>query len=157
MANLELLDLLSQLTENSKIKYATGKEKWFNSLMDRAAVTMLKTVFDHEGATNSELSNILDIRPSSVSNSIKTLERLNLICRVVQDYDKRIIKIYTTDRGKKEIIQMGSIPSNLAKKIFDFLDNQEKKQLERILSKLLTNIEKEDFSMYENYIDKNIK
>ncbi|MCH4177915.1 MAG: MarR family winged helix-turn-helix transcriptional regulator [Streptococcaceae bacterium] len=153
MENLELLDLLSRLTGNSKIKYATGTDKWFNPLMDRAAVTMLKTVFDHEGATNSELSNILDIRPSSVSNSIKSLEQLNLICKEIQDHDKRIIKIYTTERGKKEIVRMGAIPDNLAKKIFEFLDNQEKKQLGQALSKLLINIEKEDFSMYRNYKD----
>lgn len=153
MENMKLLDLLSQLTENSKIKYATGTDKWFNPLIDRAAVTMLKTVFDHEGTTNSELANILDIRPSSVSNSIKTLERLNLIRKVTQDYDKRVVNIYTTDRGKNEIIKMGSIPDNLSKKIFEFLDNEEKQQLSQILSKLLVNIEKEDFSMYKNYKD----
>lgn len=61
---------------------------------------------DNEGATSRELCEILDVRPSSLSELLGKMEEHGLVIRKTSEEDKRAAKVLLTDEGKKAASDM---------------------------------------------------
>ena len=60
----------------------------------------LSVLTDNDGATSRELCEILDVRPSSLSELLGKMEEHGLVTRRASDEDKRAAKVLLTDEGK---------------------------------------------------------
>ncbi|AVK61191.1 MarR family transcriptional regulator [Lactobacillus sp. CBA3605] len=88
------------------------------------------------GLTNAEIAEVLDIRPSSVSATIKRLETAELVERVPSDTDKRVVIVRLSERGQRLFDQQATQFDDLADQLFGDLTASEQAELQRLLTKL---------------------
>ncbi len=62
---------------------------------------MLSVLEKNDGATSRELCEILDVRPSSLSELIGKMEELGLVTRRASEEDKRAAQVLLTDGGRE--------------------------------------------------------
>ncbi|MBZ2200270.1 MAG: MarR family transcriptional regulator [Lentilactobacillus hilgardii] len=84
----------------------------------------------------SQLAEILDIRPSSLTELLSKLEDRGLINRTPDENDKRVTNVSLTDEGKKAIESDDSSSDDLINSIFDGLSDEEIDQLNGLFDKL---------------------
>ena len=98
---------------------------------------ILKVLLEEGTMTQSDLQNIIDIRSGSLSEILSKMEDKQLITRKKDKDDKRKVKIKITEKGKETILLKEEEHKNKAKELFNSIDEEEQKQLELILSKLI--------------------
>lgn len=89
-----------------------------------------------DGLTNAEISEILDIRPSSVSATISRLVDAGFVERVPSATDKRAVIVRLSDRGRDLFAQYDERSHEVADQLFGGLTAAEQTQLEELLTKL---------------------
>ncbi|GAB6093616.1 MarR family winged helix-turn-helix transcriptional regulator [Furfurilactobacillus curtus] len=97
---------------------------------------LLKLIADHENVTQSELAELLDIRPSSLSEMLSKLANRGLIERQVDDDDKRITHVILTEAGAAIIKEREAAADAYLTDLFEGLDDDEITQLQTLLAKL---------------------
>lgn len=107
----------------------------------RGPMRLIKLINENDGLTNADIALELDIRPSSVSAGISNLEEAGIVERTQSADDKRISTIHITETGKKMIADVTSARDELSESVFGVLSEDEQKQLESSLTKVLDNIE----------------
>ncbi len=94
----------------------------------------------HNGEmTTSQLAEELDIRPSSVSELIKKLEKSGFVTRKKDEKDKRVTLIHLTESGITASEEKSDKIGDFSEIFFNSLDEDEQAELNRLLEKLLTN------------------
>ncbi|GAF35550.1 MarR family winged helix-turn-helix transcriptional regulator [Lentilactobacillus farraginis] len=84
----------------------------------------------------SQLAEILDIRPSSLTELLSKLEDRGLISRTPDENDKRVTNVTLTDAGKKAIENESGTSDKLTDDIFAGLSDEEIEQLNNLFDKL---------------------
>lgn len=101
---------------------------------------VLKVLHDKDNITQSEIAEILDVRPSSVSEMLGKLEKNDLIVRKQDENDKRITRVQLTDKGREffeeQRAHFNSQNSPFGE-LFDVLDEDEKDQLLSLTDKVI--------------------
>ena len=64
---------------------------------------MLMTLNANDGASAAELCELMDVRPSSMSELLARMEEHGLICRVENENDKRATKVCLSDTGRESV------------------------------------------------------
>lgn len=103
----------------------------------RGPQRLLILLANKDGLTNTQISEALDIRPSSVSALVARLEDGGIIERRDSDDDKRQALIFLTDSGKALIAKRRSERAETAAAVFNPLSEEEQQQLATLLQKLL--------------------
>lgn len=107
----------------------------------------------NDGLKNSEIVEILDIKPSSVSMQVQALEEDGLVERRESENDKRVSLIFLTEKGKQEIEDGNEKTDDATNNIFKDLSDQEKIALESILNKINTRLTELDKDKNNNFFD----
>lgn len=84
----------------------------------------------------SQLAEILDIRPSSLTELLSKLADRGLISRTPDETDKRVINVSLTNAGKSAIENETGASDELIDSIFDGLSDEELDQLNTLFDKL---------------------
>lgn len=66
---------------------------------------LLQILLKQDGITAGEMAEILDIRPSSLTEQLGRLEHHGLVERKRGEVDSRTVHIYITPKGKEEIVE----------------------------------------------------
>ncbi|MFA0816155.1 MAG: MarR family winged helix-turn-helix transcriptional regulator [Anaerofustis sp.] len=98
----------------------------------RSALALLK---EHDGASQRELAEWLDIRPSSVAELIGKLETKGYVRREQDGEDQRVMRIYLTEEGRSVLDGTIAEEDSLAA-IFAPLSKEESEQLLALIEKL---------------------
>ena len=61
---------------------------------------MLRVLLEHDGANQRELAEILDVRPSSMTEMLSKLEGKGLLRRMQDETDQRVMRVFLTEEGK---------------------------------------------------------
>lgn len=101
-----------------------------------------------DGMTQGNLAELLDIRPSSLAELIKKLEKAGAVTRVEDENDKRIKRVYLTEEGRKRVIQTSDVREDLSAQFFAGLTEEEQQQFSRYLDKIVDGWP-EDFDNYQ--------
>lgn len=110
----------------------------------RGQERLLRLLADHDGISNADITTALDIRPSSVSALVSKLEDIGVIERRASADDKRVMLIYLTDKGQTLIDTNRAVRDDMSDSFFKNLTDEEREQLNNILSKLIDNMENGD-------------
>nr|WP_261776617.1 MarR family transcriptional regulator [Clostridium botulinum] len=97
-------------------------------------------VFMKEGCSLSELSKKLRISKPSASNLIDRMVSSELVTRILNSEDRRSIKILITSKGIKIIEQAINRDKDFRLQILNFLSNEERQTLYKILVKMEKNM-----------------
>lgn len=101
-----------------------------------------------DGMTQGNLAELLDIRPSSLAELIKKLEKAEAVTRVEDEHDKRIKRVYLTEVGRQRIIQTSDVREDLSAQFFAGLTEEEQQQFSHYLDKIVDGWP-EEFEVYQ--------
>ena len=104
---------------------------------------LLLLILRKEPVGQKELVEMLDIRPSSLSELLKKLEAKGLITRTPDEQDKRNIIVTLTDEGKTLAEKAIAGKEAQEAKIFETLSEEERIQLGALTDKLCSAWQKE--------------
>lgn len=63
-------------------------------------IPMIKFLVSNPGANQRELAGMLHVKPPTVAVTVKRMERAGLIYRVEDERDRRVCRIFLTEKGK---------------------------------------------------------
>lgn len=105
--------------------------------LHRGQPPVLFTLEEHEGMSNSEMAEFLNVTPATLTNKIKRMEKAGLVIRKRDPDDERISRIYMTEKGRGHInqvkVSMGEIENVLLKGFSEVEINEMREKLLRIL------------------------
>jgi DNA-binding MarR family transcriptional regulator len=88
------------------------------------------------GLTQGELSQRFDIDPSRVTRLAKRLEREGLLRKKRDRGDKRVVRMYLTEKGRGLIEDLSGRRERFDRRVGAVLSPEELKELRRMLSSL---------------------
>lgn len=110
----------------------------------RGRVKLLKIIEKNDGIIQRDLAEILDMRPSSLTEMLVGLEKSSLIRREQDENDRRIMHVYIAEEGKKSLEEFKKEHSKTHESLFNSLTEEEKKSLFEIINKINKGFEEEE-------------
>ncbi|MDQ7092875.1 MarR family transcriptional regulator [Desulfosporosinus sp. PR] len=107
----------------------------------RGQANLLLLILKNNGASQRELVEQLDIRPSSLTEMVTKMEQAGLITRRQDEKDQRVMRIYLTEAGRKAAEPLVGTTSDFINSIFISLTEEEKEQMLVITEKLCATME----------------
>ena len=93
-----------------------------------------------EGASHTDLVNILESRPGSVNELVDRLEHLELVDRRRSGVDRRKMNLFLTPEGKETVTKAEAARNNLISDVFADFTEAEVEQFSFLLAKMLTRL-----------------
>ena len=103
---------------------------------------LLACAAENPGVSSRELCELLDIRPSSLSEMLSRAEADGLLTRAVDEEDRRIQHITLSAKGSKLISDLEAARDQDARKKTACLTEEEKQQFVTLCNKLSEHIER---------------
>lgn len=104
--------------------------------------TLLKQVWQKEGRSQVELQEILGLEGATVTGLLQRLTNLDLVCRQPDPTDKRVQRVYLTERGRA--LEYVTRPLNeIRERMLKGFTPDERDFFVRLLSRALHNFEEE--------------
>jgi DNA-binding MarR family transcriptional regulator len=129
---------LSRLVHRESHKHAHDMH---DHRVHRGQGHLLSLIAENAGAKQSELSEILDIRPSSMTEMLVKLEQSGLIERRQDENDQRVLRIHLTENGEKALKASKAAILEMSGALFGSLTEEEQTQFLGIIDKLTANLE----------------
>ena len=128
------VDLMTKIrsVENIIKRKKTGSKRKNNSIG-----RIVTVVNDHNGLTQSQLAEILSIRPQSLTRALSDMEKEGLIHRERDDNDHRIVRVFIDKKGRERYEIISALRKERAEKVFQSLNEQEKEILKDLLGKII--------------------
>lgn len=138
-----LLNLFSKLLHNPNILFALRADGISKQMKNRGnrngAQGLLVELWNKDGLTNAEIAELLDIKPSSVTAQVKQLEEAEMVIRKQDENDKRVSRIFLTDKGREAQETRDTMHNDISETIFGNLTDEEQEQLALLMEKLVEN------------------
>jgi len=135
-----LLKLFSKVLMQPQVMMAVRMEmmsQHFKKGGDRMGSRgLLIKLWERDGLTNSEIAELLDIRPSSVTAQVKDLEGRGYVERKQDENDGRVSRIFLTEEGRQLKDKRTEHKDNVSEELFQALSEEEQLQLAELLEKL---------------------
>lgn len=135
----ELYDAIQKL--NRYIHRSKHKAMKSKDGIQRGKMKLLALVSKNDGIIQRDLADILDMRPSSLTEILASLEKSSLVRREQDEKDRRIMHVYLTEAGKIALDEVANINSNLSDLIFNCLTIEEKETMLNLVNKVNKNLE----------------
>lgn len=97
------------------------------------------SVYDNEGVSQDKLAKIMLVNKSNVARQVSALEAAGYLTRRQSEEDKRVMCVYTTDKGKEIVPLIREVNASWRKLICEGLSEEDKAELDRILQLLVDN------------------
>lgn len=110
------------------------------------AVETLRLLSSEGDVTAGQISEYLDIKPSSVTQIIKKLEKSETIERIKSNEDARVTLVRLTKKGQESLAHREGTGASLKKEMFKDFSQEELQQFNDYLARLETTILDDSFS-----------
>ncbi|MGG7143121.1 MarR family winged helix-turn-helix transcriptional regulator [Clostridium nigeriense] len=111
---------------------------------------LLSIILKNDGIIQRELAEILDMRPSSLTEILSNLEKNSLITRKQDEDDRRVMHVHLTEEGKSSIKNFKQAKEDLHDSVFNCLTLEEKEKMLEIVGKINSSLESLDNVSEEN-------
>jgi DNA-binding MarR family transcriptional regulator len=108
--------------------------------MYRGQTHLLALLSQKNGASQRDLAEEMDVRPSSMTEMLLRMEAAGLITRKQDESDQRIMRIFLTEAGEEAVRQSSGAAIDLAAALFDCLTAEEQAQMLALTEKLNANL-----------------
>ena len=133
----EVAEYLRIITQAS---YGRVEEKLEKYGLVKGQANLLVLIRDHDGLTQKELSEMVGIKYSSMSERLNKLETLGYIERNTHENNSKFKRVFITSSGKMAAVQCRKIQKEFNDIIFKGLSKKDVKQLNTYLDKICDNI-----------------
>ena len=112
--------------------------------LHRGQSLLLSLISKKNGASQGELCEEMDVRPSSMTEILLKMERAGLIVRKQDEKDQRVMRVFLTDAGEKAASQSDVADLDLTTTIFNCLTMEEQTQMLTLIQKISASVETMD-------------
>ncbi|KAF0351788.1 MarR family winged helix-turn-helix transcriptional regulator [Pediococcus pentosaceus] len=137
----EILDNLMKVSHEPFLVFTNRVEEKTDN-----ALETLKLLSKETNVTPGRISEYLDIKPSSVTQIIKKLEKAGTVLREKSPKDSRVTVVKITDKGRESLKTHGSIGNTLKDVLFKDFSDSELEYLDQYLERMVNNIGSDEFS-----------
>ena len=102
---------------------------------------VLMTLQNNDGASPAELCEVMDVRPSSMSELLARMEEGGLISRTINETDKRATKVFLSDNGKAAVERIKTRFQEDNNRLAACFSEEELEQFCALCDKLSTHLE----------------
>ena len=102
---------------------------------------MLSVMHENPNVTSRELAELLDIRPSSLTELLGRLEKEELITRTADDSDKRVSRVSLTEKGEQTEAAFAEAHAARLEKFAACFTDEEAEQFCEMCSRLSAHLE----------------
>ena len=121
--------------------FRTASDTFINQIeVPRGQASLLCTVVEQDGLTQSEIAEQLSVQGATVSNMLKKLEESGLVTRRRDPDDNRLVRVYLTDAGREAEYAINAKFAELQETIFKGLNEEELAELRRYIRRIIANI-----------------
>ncbi len=140
MNKTQILRHLSEITQQPFLVFANELEEKTDNTIEA-----LKILDSEEEVTAGRIAELLDIKPSSVTQIIKKLEEAGSAIRIKSEKDSRVTYVNITEKGRESLEEHQAIGITLKDVLFDGFSEEDLVQLDRFLEIMLDNISSDEF------------
>jgi DNA-binding MarR family transcriptional regulator len=101
---------------------------------------VLMALWENEGITHSELAEQLHVRPATITNALKRMERAGFIERRRDAEDQRVSRVYLTDAGRNIRGAIEEVWRELEEQTFADFSSEERALLNQFLLRIRNNL-----------------
>lgn len=105
---------------------------------------LLKSLHEQPGLAQNELAKAVFRETSTLTTTLKTLEKRALIKKEIAKEDKRTYQLYLTEYGEQVFVECQQDFSAFGQELFKVLCEEDQKAIKTISSKLLDALNKMD-------------
>ena len=127
---------LIELSNDFCQKYLSCFKKAAHRLQLTQSQSLCLSAIPFKGISQTDLANKLSLDLSTLSRNLNKLSIKKLISKTSSNHDKRISKIYLTERGQDVYNQLNNLIADDLSKIFNAFDVDEQSQMEEMLNKI---------------------
>ncbi len=135
-------DLMEYFREISQLVYGRIEQRLAKYELVKGQAHLLTLIRDNDGCTQKELSNLLGIKYSSMSERLDKLERSGYIERITSEDNLKFKRVYITKNGKIAVTQCRRILKETNEIMYKGMTKKDKAQFEECLNKILKNMSK---------------
>ena len=114
---------------------------------------VLAILAKEDGLIQSQLAEILDIRPSSLAELMKKMEKSGDVLRKEEEQDKRIKRVYLTEKGKKKAQKFSFAGEDMSEAFFAGLTDEEQQNFSEYLQKISAGWQEEVQKQAGRFVD----
>lgn len=141
-------DLMRQLRFISSASNAFMNRRQRLNGQQRVLVILAK----EDGLIQSQLAEILDIRPSSLAELMKKMEKQGDVIRKAEEQDKRIKRVFLTERGKQKAQRFNN-DQDMSEAFFAGLTDEEQQNFSEYLQKISAGWQEEFQKQSGRFVD----
>jgi DNA-binding MarR family transcriptional regulator len=94
----------------------------------------------NDGCIQREIANSCNIEPATVTSILGIMEKAELIYRNQDPKDKRVLKVFLTEKGKMAQTEVEKIFNQIDMECFEGFSEEEKDETIKILNRLYENM-----------------
>lgn len=106
-----------------------------------------------DGLIQSQLAEILDIRPSSLAELMKKMEKGGDVLRKEEEHDKRIKRVFLTEKGKQKAQKLSHVGEDMSEAFFAGLTEEEQKNFSEYMQKISAGWQEEFQKQAGHFVD----
>lgn len=133
-------NISTYLKEITQAEYHRVDKRLEKYSLVKGQATLLTKIKELDGATQNELADYFNIKPSSMSERLNKLEALGYISRTIDESNLRLKRVFITPEGKKASIQCSRILNEFDSDVFKGFSKKDLKQFEEYLEKISHNL-----------------
>lgn len=114
---------------------------------------VLAILVKEDGLIQSQLAEILDIRPSSLAELMKKMEKSNDVLRKEEEHDKRIKRVFLTENGKQKAQKLSHVGEDMSEAFFAGLTEEEQENFSEYLQKISAGWQEEFQKQAGRFVD----
>jgi len=128
---------ISELLTNLTTHYNAIFRQYSSKLSLTAPQTFHLLSIPVDGISMSGLANRLGLDTSTLTRNIQKLEELDFVKKQQDRYDKRILVVYLTSRGKDKVEKVEESLLNLNYSMMKYIDLDDQENISEVLEKLV--------------------
>ena len=102
---------------------------------------LLGVLKDNDGASSAELCEVLDVRPSSMSELLTRMEEHGLVERKTSEADRRVTRVFLSQKGADTVAQIAEMRAKAEAEFSACFTEEEKLQFCALADKLAKHLE----------------
>lgn len=114
---------------------------------------VLAILAKEDGLIQSQLAEILDIRPSSLAELMKKMEKSGDVIRKEEEHDKRIKRVFLTANGQQKAQKFSYAGEDMSEAFFAGLNEQEQEKFSEYLQKIAAGWQEEFQKQTGRFVD----
>lgn len=124
--------------------------------LNRGQIRLLFLISKNDGIIQRDLADMMDIRPSSLTEMLSNLEEHSFILRKSDEKDRRLMHVYLTDAGRNAIEGFNQVNDKLSASIFNCLTTEESEKMLEMVNKINENLEMTNGTDEAQHCEKNM-